>query len=137
MLEKSIEQLENNYWSAESEFPSSLVKRCFEYRKIKLSELTVEQIRLLISQEIGIKYLINIALKKLELNILAQGNLYEGDLLDSVSKISNEFWKENKNEFEQFKFIIKKNKEKIKIELGEKELEQIMERIKASCQHRV
>lgn len=137
MLEKSIEQLENNYWKKESEFPSNLIEKCFEYRKIKLSELTIEQIRLLISQEIGIKYLIEIALKKLELNILAEGNLYEGDLLDSVSKISNEFWKENKTEFEKFKIIIEKNKEKIKVELGEKEFEQIEERIKASCQHRV
>ncbi|MCI2230473.1 contact-dependent growth inhibition system immunity protein [Polaribacter sp. MSW13] len=137
MLEKSIEQLENNYWKEESEFPTNLVKRCFEYRKIKLSELTIEQIRLLISQEIGIEFLIGIALEKLELNIIAEGNLYEGDLLDSVSKISNEFWKKNKFELKQLKIIIEKNKETIKTELGEKEYERISERIKASCQHRI
>lgn len=137
MLEKSIEQLENNYWKKESEFPTNLIEKCFEYRKIKLSELTVEQIRLLISQKIGIEFLIGIALKKLELNIIAEGNLYEGDLLDSVSKTPTEFWKKNKTEFEKFKVLIEKNKEKIKIELGEKELERIEERIKASCQHRV
>tara|TARA_R110002049_G_C8983583_1_gene548497 strand:+ start:429 stop:548 length:120 start_codon:yes stop_codon:yes gene_type:complete len=39
MLEKSIEQLENNYWKKESEFPTTLIEKCFEYRKIKLSEL--------------------------------------------------------------------------------------------------
>lgn len=93
MLEKSIEQLENNYWKEESEFPTNLVLRCFEYRKIKLSKLTIEQIRLLISQNIGIEFLIGIALEKLEENIIIEGNLYEGDLLDSVSKISPEFWK--------------------------------------------
>lgn len=122
MLEKSIEQLENNYWKEESEFPTNLVLRCFEYRKIKLSKLTIEQIRLLISQNIGIEFLISIALEKLEENIIIEGNLYEGDLLDSVSKISPEFWKKNKIEFEKFKIIVKKNREKIETELGEKEL---------------
>lgn len=134
MLEKSIEQLENNYWKKESEFPTNLIEKCWEYRKIKLSELTIEQIRLLISQKIGIEFLIGIALKKLELNIIAEGNLYEGDLLDSVSKIPLEFWKKNKIEFEKLKIIIEKNKEKIKIELGEKELKRIEKRIKTSCQ---
>lgn len=71
MLEKSIEQLENNYWKKESEFPTNLIEKYFEYRKIKLSELTVEQIRLMIFQKIGIEFLIGIALKKLELNIIA------------------------------------------------------------------
>jgi hypothetical protein len=137
MLEKSIEQLENNYWKKELEFPTSLVGKCYDYRKIKLSELTIEQIRLLISQQIGIEFLIGIALKKLELNIIAEGNLYEGDLLDSVSKIPAKFWNKNKTEFEKLKIIIEKGKEKIKIELGEKELERIEKRIKASCQHRV
>ena len=137
MLGKSIEQLENDYWKTESEFPSNLVKRCFEYRKIKLSELTVEQIRLLISQKIGIEYLTKIALEKLEKNITIEGDLYEGDLLDSVSKIPAKFWNKNKTDFQNFRKIIEENTEKIKTELGEKELERITERIKASCQHRI
>jgi len=137
MLEKSIEQLENNYWKKAPEFPTTLIEKCFEYRKIKLSELSIEQIRLLISQEIGIEFLIGIALKKLELNIIAEGNLYEGDLLVSVSKILPEFWNKNKSELEKLKIITEKDKEKIKTELGENEYEQISERIKASCQHRV
>ena len=55
MQSKSMEQLENDYWKEQSQFPSNLIKRCFEYRKIKVSELTIEQIRLLISQKIGIE----------------------------------------------------------------------------------
>ena len=137
MLEKSIEQLENNYWKKESEFPTTLIEKCFEYRKIKLSELSTEQIRLLISQEIGIDFLIEIAIKKLEQNIIAEGNLYEGDLLDSVSKISTEFWSKNKFELKKLKIIIEKNKETIKTEMGEKKYERISERIKASCQHHI
>ena len=130
---KSIEELENDYWKEESEFPTNLIKRCFEYRKIKISELSVEQIRLLISQKIGIEFLIGIALEKLEQNIIIEGDLYEGDLLNSVSKIPTEFWNKNSTEFLNFKNIFESNKEKIISELGEKEYDRISERIKASC----
>ncbi len=47
--------------------------------------------RLLISQKIGIDYLIGIALEKLKRNILA-----EGDFLVAVSKIPAEYWTEKK-----------------------------------------
>ena len=132
MQSKSIEQLENDYWKEPSEFPTNLVKRCFEYRKIKVSELTIEQIRLLISQKIGIEFLIGIALEKLEQNIIVEGDLYEGDLLDSVSKVPTEFWNKNSTEFLNFKNIFESNKEKVISELGEKEFDRISERIKAS-----
>ena len=133
MQSKSIEQLENDYWKEPSEFPTNLIKRCFEYRKIKVSELTLEQIRLLISQKIGIEFLIGIALEKLKQNIIVEGELYEGDLLDSVSKVPTEFWNKNSTEFLNFKNIFESNKEKIISELGEKEYDRISERIKASC----
>ena len=133
MQSKSIEQLENDYWKEPSEFPTNLIKRCFEYRKIKVSELTLEQIRLLISQKIGIEFLIGIALEKLKQNIIFEGELYEGDLLDSVSKVPTEFWNKNSTEFLNFKNIFESNKEKIISELGEKEYDRISERIKASC----
>lgn len=132
MQSKSIEQLENDYWKEPPEFPTNLVKRCFEYRKIKVSELTIEQIRLLISQKIGIEFLIGIALEKLEQNIIVEGDLYEGDLLDSVSKVPTEFWNKNSTEFLNFKNIFESNKEKVISELGEKEFDRISERIKAS-----
>ena len=74
-LNKSIEQLENDYWKDEIQFPSSLVINCHKYRKIPINELTIEELRLLISQKIGIEYLTELAIKKLELNILAEGDL--------------------------------------------------------------
>ena len=134
---KSIEQLENDYWKNPSEFPTRMVERCFKYRKIKLSDLTTEQIRLLISQKIGLEHLIGLALEKLERNILAEGNCYEGDLLDAVSKIPMEFWNKKPTEFRDFKKIVQSNTELIKMEISEKEFDRISERIKASAQHRL
>lgn len=130
MSSKSIEQLENDYWKKPSEFPTALVKKCFEYRKIKVSELTIAQIRLLISQKIGLAYLIPIALDKLEQNVLIEGELYEGDVLESVSKIPMKFWNKNSTEFLRFISLLESNKVKILSELGEKEFDQISERLK-------
>lgn len=128
---KSLEQLENDYWKEESEFPTSLIQRCFEYRKIKLSDLTNEQIRLLISQKIGLKYLIKIALEILNQNVIAEGDLYRGDLLDAVSKTPTEFWNEKQTELQTLIKIVELNSQLIRTEFSEKEFDQILERIKA------
>lgn len=82
---KSLEQLENDYWKEPSEFPTNMVERCYRYRKISVADLTNEQLRLLISQKIGLEYLTEIALDKLEQNILTEGNIYEGNLQFTVN----------------------------------------------------
>ena len=125
METKSIEQLEKDIWKNPSEFPTDLVEKCYRYRKISIAELTNEQIRLLISQKIGIDYLIEIALEKLERNILTECDFYEGDLLMAVSGLPIEFWKENQTEFLNFKTIVERNSELIKIELGEKKFDKL------------
>lgn len=134
---KSIEQLENDYWKEPSEFPTSLVEKCHRYRKISIGELTNEQLRLLISQNIGTEYIIGIALEKLERNILTEGDFYEGDLLVSISGLPTEFWNEKQTEFRTFKNLVERNSELIKTELGEKKYDRMNEKIKASAQQRV
>lgn len=129
METKSIEQLEKDVWKYPSEFPTDLVEKCYSYRKIIIAELTNEQLRLLISQKIGIKYLIGTALKKLERNILIECDFYEGDLLVAVSGLSTEFWNENQAEFRTFKNLIEQNLVLIKSELGENECDKLIKRI--------
>ncbi len=119
MKTKSIEQLEKGIWNSKSKFSTPLIEKCYRYRKISISQLTDEQIRLLISQKIGIQYLIKIALNKLEQNILTEGDFYKGDLLIAVSNLPAEFWNKNQNEFWVFKNLIENNSELIKNELGE------------------
>ncbi|QAA83237.1 hypothetical protein EI546_11090 [Aequorivita sp. H23M31] len=134
MQNKSLEELENDYWDEEIEFPSDLVIKCHKYRKIPIKNLTIEHLRLLISQQIGTEYLIGIALEKLEQNILTEGDFYEGDLLISVSSLPTEFWAEKQNKFRTYKSLVERNSELIKTELGLKKFDQINENIKASAQ---
>ena len=129
MNTKTIEQLENDIWKEPSEYPTDLIEKCYSYRKISIAELTNEQIRLLISQNIGIEYLIRNTLEKLERNILTECDFYEGDLLVAVSNLPNEFWNDNQTEFLTFKNIVEQNSELIKNELGEKKFDRINEKI--------
>ncbi len=135
MQSKSIEELENDIWKEPSEFPTSLVERCYRYRKISIADLTNEQLRPLISQKIGLEFLTEIALDKLEQNILAEGDIYEGDLLEAVSRIPIEFWTKKQTEFEKLVRLVESNSENIKAEMGERDFDRINERIKAGRQH--
>ena len=131
---KSIEQLENDFWKEPSEFPTGMVERCYHYRKIRIADLTNEQLRLLISQNIGTEHIIGIAIEKLEQNILTEGDFYEGDLLVAISSLPTEFWNEKQAEFRTFENLVERNSEPIKTELGEKKFDRINEKIKASAQ---
>ena len=62
METKSIEQLENNVWKELSEYPTDLIEKCHQYRKVSISKLSIEQIRLLVSQQIGLEHIIGIVL---------------------------------------------------------------------------
>jgi hypothetical protein len=79
----TLENLENEYWGKPN-FESHLVKKCHELRKKPIRDFSIENLRLMIGQKIGLNYLMPLALKELEENILAEGDLYEGDLLSNV-----------------------------------------------------
>ena len=129
METKSIEQLEKDSWKEPSEFPTEIVEKCHRYRKISIAELTNEQMRLLISQEIGIDHLIGPILRRLEQNILAEGNLYKGDLLVSISRIPSKYWAKYESEFHFLKEIVDLKSDLIKPELGEKGLDRLLNRL--------
>lgn len=104
----SIEALENDYWKP-VDFPTTLIEKCYSYRKIPLSQLTVEQLRLLIGQQIGLHYTIPKAILILEKNILAEGDLYPGDLLNSMLDLPEEIWKRNEGLMAKFKAVLHQN----------------------------
>lgn len=85
---KSIEQLENDYWP-DQVYPTGLVERCHLYRKVPIKDLTIEQIRTLIGQQIGLEYLLPKALAILKSDILAEGDFYAGDLLSAVVNVKS------------------------------------------------
>lgn len=110
---KSIEELENDYWE-DSDFDSYVVQTCQKARKKPISKLSDEEIRLLIGQKIGLKYLIPIALSIVKENLFVEITFFEGDLLVQLLRLLYSDWKENKEELESFKIIVNENLEEMK-----------------------
>lgn len=106
--EKTLENLENDCWG-EPTNDSHLEKSCHSLRKKPIKHFETEDLRIMISQNIGLKYLIPLALETLKENILAEGDFYEGDLLKSVLTSDREFWNKETDLFNELELIISKN----------------------------
>lgn len=88
---KSIEQLEGCAWPTDP-YQSYVVQESQRLRKIPISALTNENLRLLIGQRIGLEFILPMAMERLIENPLASGDLYQGDLLAAVAATSDDFW---------------------------------------------
>ncbi len=118
-INKTIEQLENDYWPP-AIGETFLITRCTELRKKKLKDFTIEDLRIMIGQSIGLKYLMPIAIEKLHENPMVLGDFYPGDLLQSVLKREIEYWNSNKDFWQKIYQIIKEidfEGQKIKFDL--------------------
>ena len=71
--------------------------------------MSKEEIRLLIGQKIGLKYVIPKAIDLLEQNPLIEVYYYEGDLLSNMLKLSFDDWCDNYDQLHSFQIILEKN----------------------------
>jgi hypothetical protein len=92
---KTIEDLENNYWQ-DTTFPTKLVERCHELRKIQLDKFLTEDLRIMIGQQIGLDYLIPLAIETLAKDLFAEEDFYPGDLLQNILQVEIKFWENHK-----------------------------------------
>lgn len=81
----TLEQLENEVWP-EPDFTSRLVTTCHRLRKKRLGDFCVEDLRIMLGQSIGAKHLLPRAIEILRKNPLAEGSLFEGDLLAAIAR---------------------------------------------------
>lgn len=69
-----------------------MVQQSQRLRKVPIGQLGVEDLRLLITQGIGLPFLVPLALDLLEAQPLVEGAYYRGDLLVSVLQVGEAFW---------------------------------------------
>ena len=113
--QKSLENLEKNIWPPLSADEGSyLIKTCNSLRKKQLQDFTTEDLRIMIGQEIGLYFLMPLAIETLADNLFAEGDMYEGDLLKSVLDVDTKFWDDNKNYWQQLNALIKDRRQEIK-----------------------
>lgn len=91
---RSLEDIEGARWPAPPPDTSRLVLTAHALRQKPLAALTVEDLRLLVGQDIGLVHLLPLAVEVLRSNPLAEGDLYEGDLLAAVLSRAPAAWAE-------------------------------------------
>lgn len=90
---QSLQELEGQDWGEDDYFPSYLVRTAHVLRRKPLRDFTVEDLRLMIGQNMGLDYLVPLAIEYLQRDPLAAGDFYEGDLLGSVLTLEPDFWR--------------------------------------------
>ena len=79
-----------------------------------LCEFDIEDLRILIGQSIGLKFLIPIAIEELEKDILVEGDFYEGDLLKAIlTSNTTTYWREEKENWTKICSLFEQNKDKL------------------------
>lgn len=110
--QKSLESLEKNIWPAlSSDEGSYLIKTCNSLRKKQLQDFTTEDLRIMIGQEIGLYFLMLLAIETLTDDLFAEGDI--GPLLKNVLEADTKFWDDNKNYWQQLNEIIKDRRQEI------------------------
>ncbi|MDE7104858.1 MAG: hypothetical protein K2O36_03135, partial [Ruminococcus sp.] len=110
--DKSIAELEN-IECMDCGIDSYVVRTSLNALKKPLNQLDIQEIRLLITQKLGVKYVLPVAVNALECDIFQEATYYDGDLLNAVLNLPMSFWNDNKNEYEKMRILIKKNYLKI------------------------
>ena len=86
---KSVDDLEGH--RPEPPFASPLMERIALARRVPLAQLTVENLRLLVTQRQAPTYIVPAALERLEEHPFAAGDMYRGDLLMAFLQ-ADAFW---------------------------------------------
>lgn len=106
--QQTLECLENDLWPPlQGNEYTHLVITCHTLRKKPICQFTVEDCRMMIGQEIGLPYLIPLAIEKLTENVFVEGNYYPGDLLKTVLDVNISFWKNNKEHWLTLHHLLK------------------------------
>lgn len=89
---KSLSQLLGAL-TEDATYSSALVTTCRTLYEKPLKDFTVENLRVMIGQSIGLEFLIPLAVEVLQENPFAEGDYYRGDLLSAVVKVESGFWR--------------------------------------------
>jgi hypothetical protein len=93
--ERTLEELEGQRWPEPSPDATGLVKIVHALRKRPIGSLTVEEMRRLIGQDVGLPWLLPLALEILRETAPSQANggFYDDDLLSAVLTRSPATWR--------------------------------------------
>lgn len=105
LLHKPLRELvpRGQHLAASSADTSALITRCEALLDTPLQDYSIEDVRLLVGQQIGLPWLVPLALTYLTHNLFSEGHYYAGDLLASLLRLDNDYWRVHPTEEKTFK----------------------------------
>ncbi len=88
---KSIEELSGYYWFA-PDFHSNVVLKSHALRRKPLAELSLEDIRMGVMQQVGVSYLVPVALEAVEKDPFVESLNFEAEIALTLLNIPFEYW---------------------------------------------
>ena len=92
VLDQSLQELEQSDWGDPNAGETSLMADCRRLHRVPIRDLTIHDLVTLIGQNIGLPWLVPLALEHLRKQPLAEGFYYPGDLLHAVLTVKSPFW---------------------------------------------
>lgn len=90
-LDKTLEQLERTAWGA-PEYGSYVVRAIHALRQKPLLALSDEELRLALSQHVGLPWIAELAMQRLEEDPFRSGDFHRGDVLATLLRLPPDFW---------------------------------------------
>ena len=103
-FKRSLNELEGEAWSP-PEYDSHLVRTCHQLRTKPIGDFTAEDLRIMIGQEIGLFFLVPLALQMLEPDIAVSGAFFPGDLLEAVLRVPEDYWLRQQEQRDRLRMI--------------------------------
>jgi hypothetical protein len=97
LMDKTLEQLDGKKWG-EPTYDSYVVRTAHAVRRKPIGSLTDEELRLAIGQQVGLEWLVPLALERLSQDPFRSGDFYDGDLLANVARVPQGYWAEHSAE---------------------------------------
>lgn len=88
---KTLTQLENHDWGPPA-YDSQLVQTIHQLRYKPIEHSTDGDLRICIGQNLGLRFLVPLALARVESEPLLDASIYPGDLLVTLLRADREFW---------------------------------------------
>ncbi|MCP4619211.1 MAG: hypothetical protein GY844_22580 [Bradyrhizobium sp.] len=95
---RTLEELDGQNWGEPETAPTPMVARCLRLRRTPLHLLRQSDLRLLIGQKIGLKYVVPKAMAIISKDALIETEHFPGDLLCALLKIDSDYWSQKTEE---------------------------------------
>ena len=103
----SLEQIEKTSWGDPPDDATRLIRDAHELRRKPVRELTAGDLRLLLSQQVGVEVLAPQAVRVLRHDPLTEGDYYPGDLLVAMMKLPSSYWDAHPDELAAMQQIVR------------------------------